>query len=34
MDEKGFMMGKYHREIVLIPKDLKTTYIRQDNKRE
>jgi hypothetical protein len=34
MDEKGFMIGKCHREIVLVPKDSKTAYIRQDSKRE
>jgi hypothetical protein len=34
MDEKGFIMGKCHREWVLVPKEAKVAYIRQDGKRE
>jgi hypothetical protein len=34
MDEKGFMMGKCHREWVLVPKEAKVAYIRQDGKKE
>jgi hypothetical protein len=33
MDEKGFMMGKCHREWVLVLKEAKVAYIRQDGKR-
>jgi hypothetical protein len=34
MDEKGFIMEKLHREWVLVPKEVKIAYIRQDGKRE
>jgi hypothetical protein len=34
MDEKGFMMGKLYRDWVLVSKEAKVAYIRQDGKRE
>jgi hypothetical protein len=34
INEKGFIIGKLHRDWVLVPKEAKVAYIRQDGKRE